>query len=527
VATSSANPGAPGSYLITYTATDPSGNKATLYGARTVTVNDTLPPTLTLTGAATQSLECGSPYTDPWATANDACFGDITHRISRTGSVSTGTPGSYALTYNVSDPVGRSAPPVSRTVSVVDTLPPTLTILGSLSLQHECGTAYTDAGATATDVCAGTLPVTTIGSVTSGTVGNYTLSYSASDSAGHGVSGSRAVAVRDTLPPQIQVNPGPSILPCNGAPYVDPGATATDLCKGNLTSSLVTTSNLDQTRAGNYAVTYTVADGAGHTAVATRPLTVQGTQIHLNDFNLFVLEDYNGGHDVQGKVAVGGNLTMNGFTVGAGLYETNIAQTLVVGGNLSLSHGGVWGDTWYGNTYSADSDVVFHRGMLLKGTPINFASRFSELRTLTGQIAGMAINGTTTRESWGVIALRGTHPAVNVFNVNASDFTGATTLSVFAPQNSLAVINIRGTSASLSGFGIAFSGGIDQRTVLFNFPEATTINAQGIGFPGTVLAPYARMTFNNGSWDGGIYAVSLTGNAEGHINPLPDQSICQ
>ena len=139
----------------------------------------------------------------------------------------------------------------------------------------------------------------------------------------------------------------------------------------------------------------------------------------------------------------------------------------------------------------------------------------------------MAVNGTTTRTTWGVINLSGTHPTLNVFNVNASDFSGATTLSISAPANSLAVINIRGTAPSLSGFGVAFSGGIDQRTVLFNFPEATTLTASGIGFPGTVLAPYARMTFNNGSWDGGIYAVSLTGNAEGHINPLPDQSICQ
>ncbi|WP_224247606.1 immunoglobulin-like domain-containing protein [Hyalangium gracile] len=527
VTSTTANPNAPGSYLVTYTATDPSGNKATLYGARTVTVNDTLPPTLTLLGPATQSLECGSPYTDPWATANDACFGDITSRITRTGSVSAGAPGSYTLTYNVTDPSGRSAPPVSRTVSVADTLPPTLTVNGPLSLQHECGTPYSDAGAKATDVCAGTLPVTTTGSVSSGTPGNYTVSYSVADPSGHGASASRAVAVRDTLPPQIQVLPGPSVLPCNGSPYVDPGATASDLCAGNLTSSIITTSNLDQTRAGQYTITYTVSDNAGHTSTAVRPITVQGTQIRLNDFNLFLLGDYNGGHDVQGKVAVAGNLFLDRFTVGAGLHETNTSQVLVVGGNLTLNHGGVWGDTWYGGTYSADADVVFHRGTLTKGTPINFASRFSELRTLTSQLAGMAINGTTTRESWGGIILKGTHPTVNVFNVNASDFVGATTLSTSAPPNSLAIINIRGTSATINGIGFAFSGGLDQRTVLFNFPDATTINAHGIGFPGTVLAPYANITFNNGSWDGGIYAVSLTGNAEGHINPLPDQGICQ
>ena len=34
------------------------------------------------------------------------------------------------------------------------------------------------------------------------------------------------------------------------------------------------------------------------------------TEISLNDFNLFLTGDYTGGHDVEGKVAVGGNITM-------------------------------------------------------------------------------------------------------------------------------------------------------------------------------------------------------------------------
>jgi len=44
---------------------------------------------------------------------------------------------------------------------------------------------------------------------------------------------------------------------------------------------------------------------------------------------------------------------------------------------------------------------------------------------------------------------------------------------------------------------------------------------------GTLLAPYAHVDFSNGSWDGGLYAKSLTGNAEGHINPLNDRDICR
>ena len=113
-----------------------------------------------------------------------------------------------------------------------------------------------------------------------------------------------------------------------------------------------------------------------------------------------------------------------------------------------------------------------------------------------------------------------------MFDVDASAFNGAVLLSISAPATSLAVINIHGTSATFTGFGHTFGGGIDQHGVLYNFPEATSITAYGYGFWGTVLAPNADVDFSDGSFDGGIYARSMTGNAEGHINPLTDREIC-
>ena len=52
-------------------------------------------------------------------------------------------------------------------------------------LLMRAGTSYTDAGATAADAVDGTVSVTTTGSVTVGTVGDYTLTYSATDAAGN------------------------------------------------------------------------------------------------------------------------------------------------------------------------------------------------------------------------------------------------------------------------------------------------------------------------------------------------------
>jgi choice-of-anchor A domain-containing protein len=248
--------------------------------------------------------------------------------------------------------------------------------------------------------------------------------------------------------------------------------------------------------------------------------------VRLSSHNLFLHEDYSQGNDVLGKVAAGGDITLTDFSVGAGLAANDPAQVLVAGGSLSLSRGAVFGDAWHGGSYTADSSVSFPRGTVTQGTPIDFETRFNELRALSTRLSGLQVNGTTTLESWGGVMLHGTATDVNVFQVDSSAFTGATLLSIDAPAGSLAVVNISGSSATFNGFGHSFSGGIDQHGVLYNFVNATAIQVENFGFWGTVLAPDADITFNSGSWDGGIYARSLTGNAEGHINSLMDREIC-
>jgi choice-of-anchor A domain-containing protein len=518
-----------GSTAVTLTCTDSQSQTASCTGA--VTVGDVTPPAVTA-GTPNRTLQCnrGVSYTDlSDITASDLCSPPVT--MARTGSVSMETPGTYVLTYSARDTAGNTGS-ATRTVNVVDTLAPSITLNGPANGTHECGSPYTDPGATANDACAGDLSPTLI---TSGPVnvfvpGNYTRNYSVTDPSGNDTTTSRAVTVHDTLVPQIQVLPGPSMIECNGSPYVDPGATASDLCTGALTQRLSVSSNLDQSRSGQYTVTYRVADAAGNEGIAVRQLTVGRCPIcinlRLNDYNLFLLEDYNGGHDVVGKVAAGGNITMEDFSVGHGQPDNGISNTLVAGGNLTLNRGRVWGDAWYGGAYSTNPSVTHPRGSAARGTPIHFAARFAELRSQSSQLASLPVNGTTTREVWGGVMMNGTSTHVNVFEVNASAFNGAVLWSIDAPAGSFAVVNIRGASANFGGLGIHFSGGIDQHGVLFNFVDATRITAQGFGFWGTVLAPYAHVNLTNGSFDGGIYAKSFTGNAEGHINPLHNRDFC-
>ncbi|HEX8705378.1 MAG TPA: choice-of-anchor A family protein [Myxococcaceae bacterium] len=285
------------------------------------------------------------------------------------------------------------------------------------------------------------------------------------------------------------------------------------------------------TRVGRTTVTFYAKDLAGNYEVAQTihidrvPPPVQCPTVKLNDFNLFVTGDYTGGHDVRGKVVAGGNIELTHFSVGADLAATDLSNVLVAGGELNISNGGIFGNAHYGTSTTADGTTTFYRGALYQGGGLNIGARAIEVATLSSQLAAQTANGTTTVTDWGGIYLQGGHAKMNVFTVNASAFTNAVFLSISAPVGSMVVVNVRGSTARFANFGHSYSG-VDHRSILFNFPQASNITAFNYGFWGTVLAPNAHIDFNNGSWDGGIYAASFSGNAEGHVNPLRDFEFC-
>ncbi|HEX8825117.1 MAG TPA: choice-of-anchor A family protein, partial [Archangium sp.] len=247
--------------------------------------------------------------------------------------------------------------------------------------------------------------------------------------------------------------------------------------------------------------------------------------IHLSDYNLFLLKDYSGGRLIKGKVAAGGNITLDNFSVGEALPDDNVSNTLVAGGNLTLTAGSVHGATWYGGSYTPKWSVNIKRGPLTQGTPPDFvlrgfAERFTDLLALSSRLATQPVNGKTQRQKWGALDLTGTDPCLNVFEVTASDFNEVSARNINVPTGSFALVNIRGTASTpLKG---GFNASINPRRVLYNFVDATRLEARDFGLLGTVLAPKADLVFNNGGWTGGIYAVSLNGNASGNLAPLDE-----
>lgn len=74
-------------------------------------------PVITLNGAVQMQLMQGEVFLDPGASASDAEDGDLSASIVTVGSVDAATPGTYTLTYSVSDSAGLRVES-TRTVTV-------------------------------------------------------------------------------------------------------------------------------------------------------------------------------------------------------------------------------------------------------------------------------------------------------------------------------------------------------------------------------------------------------------------------
>ena len=159
--------------------------------------NDEIPPVITILGDNPATVELGASYSDAGATANDAYHG--TTPVTSSGTVDTNTVGVYTITYTATD-LDNNTATASRTVNVVDTTSPVVTVTGDNPATVELGTAYTDAGATATDL-SGAVTVVTTGTVDTNTVGSYTLTYTSTDASGNAGTASRVVNVVDTTSP--------------------------------------------------------------------------------------------------------------------------------------------------------------------------------------------------------------------------------------------------------------------------------------------------------------------------------------
>ncbi|MBT5690638.1 MAG: DUF5011 domain-containing protein, partial [Opitutae bacterium] len=148
-----------GDWKLFYTVEDSAGSSASV--TRTIRIFDPEAPVLTLNGNAEILHEAATQYNDAGATVVDQDGNALdAGKIDVSGLPPGEVPSEdFVVTYNFKDDQDRVAETITRTVKVVDTTKPLLTIEGDEVVHHQVGAIYLDKGATATDTLDGELVV--------------------------------------------------------------------------------------------------------------------------------------------------------------------------------------------------------------------------------------------------------------------------------------------------------------------------------------------------------------------------------
>ena len=262
-----------GDTLVTWTATDNSGNVATAY--QMVTIVDTTPPELTVPGnvAMERTASGDAPVDLGDATATDICDADV----SITNDAPTVFPlGDTLVTWTATDDSGNAATATQK-VTVLDATPPVLTVPADVTAEqaNRDGTPVNLGEATATDNLDDEVDIAN-DALAVFPLGETIVTWTATDDSGNVATGTQKVTVKDTMPPVLTVPGDVTAEQTNrdGTP-VEPGnATATDICDADVA---ITNDAPAVFPLGVTVVIWTATDNSGNATTGTQKVTVVDT----------------------------------------------------------------------------------------------------------------------------------------------------------------------------------------------------------------------------------------------------------
>jgi hypothetical protein len=320
----------------------------------TLAVVDTLAPMVTLNGAALMTNELGSAYTDPGATAFDACAGAVS--VTTNGSVNVSVTGTNVITYKAGDGNGNTNSAI-RTVIVRDTTLPVISWSFTnllVAANSNCVALLTNVTGTnfirATDL-SGTLTITQSPTNTAPLpIGTNVVVITVADASGNKSFSTNQVVVADQTPPQIVLQPQSqtNVIGANasfsfGATACTPLAYQWYFNNGILaaqTNVTLTLSGLATNATGNY---FAVA-GAGGGASTSQVATLQVNLIPPGFSSV--------------SAGVGGGFTLNLLGSPGYTYVLLSATNLVTGwlplATNTLGTNGVWQFTDFGMSNNPD-----------------------------------------------------------------------------------------------------------------------------------------------------------------------------
>jgi len=222
---------------------------------------------INLAGEQEMTLEYGTPYKEPGVTATS---GNKNLEVTVEGTVDAKKLGTYQITYSAK--YLWLSETVQRTVHVVDTVAPVITLKTKQDHITLPGTDYVEEGYAASDNYDGDITdkVTTSFDAEKGV-----MVYTVQDSSGNETRVERVIKYTDPVPPEIILSGDAQITIQAGSSYKEPGYTAKDNVDGDITDKVQVEGSVNANRAGTYTITYSVTDSYGNATKVTRTVTVK------------------------------------------------------------------------------------------------------------------------------------------------------------------------------------------------------------------------------------------------------------
>jgi choice-of-anchor A domain-containing protein len=285
-------------------------------------------------------------------------------------------------------------------------------------------------------------------------------------------------------------------------------------------------------------------------------------------FSAFILGNVDQANDVEGRMAVGGNMTTSGLSMNYRTPAGVSGPALVVGGDLKYTGGRIYANApagvdstkgshlpyWdqnlakYGDSYGvyggSNKGSSGYLDLRQQANLIDFKAAGATLQATADQLGGLKATGhTAVTYQWqskqvSGISFTGSGADFEVFNVDTASFRNLSISGVKA--GATVVINYTGSDAVLFAGGqltqnVAI-GGKDawgnpatqldafSSNILFNFDKATDVTV-GSFVGGSILAPNALVyggenRLGGGHLEGQLIALGLKSNLEIGYSPL-------
>lgn len=280
VITGTVNTTLPGTNVLSYNATDSAGNVAVTV-TRTVNVSDQSGPVISVpSDIVEEAVDAnGKVVTYTLPTATDGVDGDVSASVSCTPASDTQFAiGENTVSCTASDLAGNTSS-ASFKITVADTIAPVVTAPASQTFEATGPlTTPTLVQATTTDTVDAN-PVLTY-SPQSFNVGTTTVTWTSTDASGNVGTAQSEVVITDSGAPIITLNGSNIIFVITNDPYIDLGATASDIVDGTVLVTNDSGTVVNTAVEDTYIVTYNAVDTEGNPATpVTRTVVVSSLEV--------------------------------------------------------------------------------------------------------------------------------------------------------------------------------------------------------------------------------------------------------